>query len=172
MLYMVNDVGTEVATKFVVKEVPQVNYMMRFGDFGADPVSLDIGNDKTDSVGEWIRDERSGVRTPPKQGRWINPYFSEKLPEGSIIDFGEGNKFLVVPAATKALQEQFPNSVFANRITLKDYLDEDGKLHKGYVTLQKEYFDEGKSDMVYSMDLDNIPLTDVTAKQFKDLQNK
>lgn len=169
---MVNDIGTEVATKIVSTEVPHSDYMMRFGDFGGDAVTLDIGGDTSDSSEEYTRDERTGWRVFSKKRKGFNAYFKEKLPEGSIIDFGEGNKFLVVPAATKALQKQFPRGVFANRITAEDFVDENGKTHEGYITLQKKYVDEGKSDMVYSIDLNNIPLTEATAERFKSSQNK
>ncbi len=146
----------------VTKEVPRENLMMRWAD-GGDPATLYLSKRQA----EYTLDARTGIRNAKNPDAPVTPEFTEPMPEGSIIDLGEGQTFLVSPSSNRAIQNQFPESVFVKRIPTEDKVDENGKNIEGFAGLNQRFQAEGKTYMVYSKENGNIPLS---KKTVNDLQ--
>lgn len=124
------------------KEAPQGNFMMRFAD-GGEPVTL-----YTQGEEKCIRDERIGMGRIQREERAETPRFAEPLSVGSVLSLGENQTFLVSPASNRAIERQYPNSVFVKRIPLEDIVDENGNLIEGFNTLSQRLVAEGNAHAV------------------------
>ena len=145
-----------------VKEAPQENLMMRWGDDGS-PATLYLSQKK----GEYVRDERTGLRRSQDQEVAVTPVFTQSIAPGSIMDFGEGQTFEVTKAPNKVTQEKYPNSVYIKRIPLENGVDGTGKRVRGFNTISKELLEKGTGWMILSMKDDNIPLADKTRNELQ-----
>lgn len=143
------------------KEVPQESLMMRWGD-GGDPATIYLKGDE-----KYIRDERTGMGRYKNEDISFTPAFTEELLPGSIVKFGEGQAFEVVSPSHDSLRKTYPGSVFVRRIPLEDRVDEKGRKIESYNTLAEKLKSEGKYDMIFSKDSDNIPLSDKTKNQLR-----
>lgn len=159
---MVDQRVTEVPT-FIKVDVPKESYIMRFGDLGADPISITLNNPNVNNT-EWVRDEQSGVRKPPKREKTLNVHFSQQIPEGSIVDFGPENRYLIVAAPNKEISTHYPG-IYAIKIPEKGHDDANGQWVEGFDSVLNRYQKEDRLNMIYSMEKGNIPLTDATIER-------
>ena len=155
----------QTGVKIGVKEVPQESLMMRWGD-GGDAVTLYLSQKK----GDYTLDYKTGIRSDQSTETTVTPVFTQSIASGSIINFGEGQTFIVASPNNRGIEERYPDSVFVKRIPLYDATNEKGEKIEGYDTLAEKLKREGNSWMILSMKDDNIPLSDRTKNQLRNVQ--
>ena len=140
------------------------NFRMAFAD-GSGPVTLSKEGPK-----EWVMNYQTHVREKKSVQQNFFPEFYQKPELGSILNFGEGQTFLVVDPSKSALNAERFNGVYVKRIPSESITVEKGSIIEGYKQIRERYENEGKKDLILELDKENIPLTKESLTKFTPVQ--
>jgi hypothetical protein len=156
---------TDVEIKIINPESKtDINFPMTFAD-GSGPVTLTKEGPK-----EWVMNYQSHLRENIAVQKYLTPKFYRKPDLGSILNFGEGQTFLVVNPSKSALNLDQEKGVYVKKIPLESRVIEKGSIIEGYKQIKKKYENEAKNDLILELDKNNIPLTKDTLIKLSPIQ--